>query len=96
MHTPFLSLFASQVAALRAKAYTEAELEKMGVNELKKLLRAKGARDVGKLNPFLGGDTIGALLQVVAVTMLRATRVGVLSRVAGDCADGLPLKPLLQ
>ena len=29
-----------EVAALRAKAYTEAELEKMGVSELKKLLRA--------------------------------------------------------
>ena len=39
-----------EVAALRAKAYTEAELEKMGVSELKKLLRAKGARDVGKVS----------------------------------------------
>ena len=50
------------------------------------LLSSRGEADVRKLNPFLDGASIETLLELVAATMLRANRVGVLSRVAGDCA----------
>lgn len=51
------------------------------------LISSKGETDVQRLNPFIPADRVSLTLRLVAVTMLRANRVGTLSRCAGDAVE---------
>ncbi|KAJ8602501.1 hypothetical protein CTAYLR_001253 [Chrysophaeum taylorii] len=51
------------------------------------LISSAGAADLRRLNPFAPADRTALTLRLVAVTMLRANRVGTLSRCAGDAVE---------
>jgi len=49
------------------------------------LLSSTAFNDIARLNPSLSKDTIATLLKLVAVTMLRANRIGHVNRAIGLC-----------
>lgn len=51
------------------------------------LISSTGESDVRRLNPYVPAQRISLTLRLVAITMFRANRLGILSRSAGDAVE---------